>query len=66
MPDADAQGESHVDSEAPVPPVLHEQPEVRRSNRVASRPERFDPSAYGCATGVHALTDEPQTLAEIL
>jgi hypothetical protein len=63
--DTNAEGESHVDSEAPVPPVLHEQPEVRRSSLVTSRPDRFDPSAYGCITGVHALTDEAQALAEI-
>jgi hypothetical protein len=62
----ESDGVSEADPDAPAPPaVLHEQPEVRRSSRITSQPDRFDPNAYGCIVDVHALTDEPQSIAEI-
>ena len=52
----DEEGEDNIQVAAEMP--------VRRSNRVTSAPDRFDPAAYAYKAAMD-LTDEPKTLNEV-
>jgi hypothetical protein len=38
----------------------------RSSRRVKAAPDRYDPSAYACATYTIGLSDEPQSVSEVM